>query len=87
MLSLPFVHYPDDHPSHRAFVVAHCLAGGRAVRGKDDALMHRCAVSVDRDLRDAFGNAGPADRLANHKPPTLEARVLASGGEIAFDAR
>ena len=74
-----------DAPSHGAFVVADGFAGGRAVRGKDHALMHRCAVSVDGDLRNAFGNSGPANRLANHKPPAQQARMLPGGDDVAFD--
>jgi hypothetical protein len=82
-----FVHDADDHPADWAFVVADGFAGGGAIGGKNDALMHGRAVRVYGDLRDAFGDAGPADRLANNQPPALEARVLASCGQIAFDAR
>jgi len=48
--------------------------------------MQSRAVRVDRYLRRAFGLARSIDRLANDQAPPREARMLASGDNIAFDA-
>src|SRR5216110_646873 len=72
-----FVDDPDDHPADRAFRVVDGLARGRAIGGNDDPLMHRRAMSIDRDLRHSFRFTRVIDRLANNQPPALEAGMLA----------
>jgi hypothetical protein len=82
-----FVHNPNDHPADRTFIVADGFARGEAIRRNDDALVHSRAMSVNGHLRRAFRAARLANRLADHQPPTLEARMLAGGRQIAFNAR
>ena len=55
--------------------------GGETDTKKDNALL-----LCDGNLRSAFRLARVVDRLADDQPPTLEARMLASGDHIAFDA-
>ena len=49
--------------------------------------MHPRTVRVNGNLWSALGNTRVTDRLANQKPPTLEARMLSSSHDIAFYAR
>src|ERR1039457_3772434 len=79
------VHDARDHPPRGAFFVAHRFARRQTVRGNDHALMHARAVRINRHLRHALRLAGTVDLLANHEPPTLEARMLPGGDHIAFN--
>jgi hypothetical protein len=48
--------------------------------------MHARAVSVDGDLRRAFGCASAVNGLANHEPPSHETGMFAGGDDGAFYA-
>jgi hypothetical protein len=43
-------------------------------------------MGVDGDLRHTLGFARRVDWLTNHQPPAQQARVLAGGDDVAFDA-
>jgi hypothetical protein len=61
----PLIHNACHHPSGRAFVIAHCLAGRKPIGGDDDPLVHAGAVRINGDLRHALGLAELVDRLAD----------------------
>jgi hypothetical protein len=86
VLSLPFVHDSDDHPSHGTFLVTDRFASCHAIGGNDDLLMQGGTMSINGHLRQAFRLAQPADRLAYQQPPTLQASMLPGGDHIAFYA-
>jgi hypothetical protein len=83
---LRFIHNANDHPADWTFIITDGSARGKAIRRNDHTLVHGRAVRVNSNLRHAFHAAGMVDRLANDKPPTLEAGVLAGSREIAFNA-
>src|SRR6266567_4223498 len=80
------VHQADDHPTDRAFFVAHSVPRGRTVRGNDHPLVEGGAVGIDRDLWRALGIARHTDGLANEERPALQAGVFAGGYDVAFNS-
>ena len=82
-----FIHHTDDQPTHRAFLIPHRFARRRAVRRNHHLLMHARAMRINGNLRHTFCLTICADRLTNHKSPTIEARMFPSCHDVAFDAR
>ena len=81
-----FINDANDHPADGTFVVLHGFASGHAIGRNDHTLVHRGAVGVNGDLRNAFRRASMVNGLTNDQAPALKTRVLAGGGEIAFNA-
>jgi hypothetical protein len=81
-----FIYDANDHPAGGTFGVFDRGPGGRTVGGNNDVLVHTRAMGVNRNLRRALGPACAIDRLANDQAPTLEAGMLSSRHQIAFNA-